>query len=209
MGEMKGGERHGIGRLQYDNGNLYVGGWEREVKSGFGMLAWTNKDGPTVTYRLRALGEFYERYELWAFPFDSQDLQLVLISSYAYVDNAVPLQLKSDPDRSNVNSKFFLLRDEYAMSAKLLAVSDKSDAARSATGSIYPRLSISAKITRRVGLYLWTIVRAGTPCICPGFQSIRFLHFLWVTARYKTAQLPAAVQYRRVAPPSTGVGITA
>jgi hypothetical protein len=101
-------ERLRTPRLSFEN-CLDLKGAERWVS-----VAWTNQDGPTVTYRLRALGEFYERYELWAFPFDSQDLQLVLISSYvdlyAYVDNlnAVPvaLQLRSDPDRSNVNSKF-------------------------------------------------------------------------------------------------------
>jgi len=44
VGEFRGGERHGMGRFEYSNGNRYVGSWDRDKKAGFGMLAWTNKD---------------------------------------------------------------------------------------------------------------------------------------------------------------------
>jgi hypothetical protein len=149
-------------RLSFEN-SLELKTAERWVS-----VKWDPVDPrPTVTYKLRALGDFYERYELWAFPFDSQDLQIVLVSSFEYIDSGkvAPLKLKLKK-ASKVNWEKFLIRDEYAMSSKLITVSAESDPSWSASSKRYPRLSISAKITRNVGLYLWTTVSYSRPPLC-------------------------------------------
>jgi len=38
VGEFQSGERHGMGRFEYFNGNLYVGSWQNDRKSGYIML---------------------------------------------------------------------------------------------------------------------------------------------------------------------------
>ena len=148
-------------RLSFEN-SLELKTAERWVS-----VKWDLGDRPTVTYKLRALGDFYERYELWAFPFDSQDLQIVLVSSFEYSDsdNVAPLMLELKKE-SKVNWEKFLIRDEYAMSSKLITVSTHSHPDWSASSKSYPRLSISAKITRHVGLYLWTTVSYSRPPLC-------------------------------------------
>ena len=50
-GEFLQGERHGVGRFDYRNGNLYTGAWEHDRKHGFGMLRWSCGDTYTGEWR--------------------------------------------------------------------------------------------------------------------------------------------------------------
>uniref|UniRef100_A0A7S4PGV1 PH domain-containing protein n=1 Tax=Guillardia theta TaxID=55529 RepID=A0A7S4PGV1_GUITH len=44
VGEFQSGERHGMGRFEYHNGNVYIGSWNKDRKCGYGTLTWANND---------------------------------------------------------------------------------------------------------------------------------------------------------------------
>lgn len=51
IGEFLDGVRHGMGRFEYSNGNLFTGAWERDMKCGFGTLKWANGDEYTGEWK--------------------------------------------------------------------------------------------------------------------------------------------------------------
>ena len=68
---------------------------------------------PVVVYRLRGTGVFQEHFELHAFPFDAQDLQICITSKH----QPHALRLHKNPDiveyKPVIPSGHFLLQDEY------------------------------------------------------------------------------------------------
>ncbi len=51
IGEFLEGFRHGMGRFEYSNGNLFTGAWEKDMKLGFGTLKWANGDEYTGEWK--------------------------------------------------------------------------------------------------------------------------------------------------------------
>ena len=66
-----------------------------------------------MVYRLRGTGVFQERFELHAFPFDAQDLQICITSKHR--PHVLRLHKNADTVKYKpvIPSGHFLLQDEY------------------------------------------------------------------------------------------------
>ncbi|CAK0886827.1 unnamed protein product [Prorocentrum cordatum] len=127
---------------------------------------------PVVCYRMRATGVFRERFELYEFPFDSQDLQIQIVSLHPCVD--LPTQSEHLSGKTNVTLKMnhtdeyacvapgddkdrFTLYDEYIMQKDVREKNERTLADHSTTRKTYPLLTLYLKVTRRPGFYLWQV----------------------------------------------------
>ena len=122
---------------------------------------------PVVCYRLRAKGTFKERFELHRFPFDSQDLQLQIVSKHeARSDggeanksrNAFALVKNEGKYEGVVPHDTFMLQDEYEMAEVFGCCTGLTRPKHSSSHVQYPVLSISLKITRLPQYYAFSIM---------------------------------------------------
>jgi len=142
---------------------------------------------PVVCYRLRATGVFRERFELHSFPFDSQDLQIQMVSRHPFEyctlnslstngrrsqdrrpsltttggQSAVTLIKNTKPEYQCVSpgddTDKFTLYDEYVMSPDIVELRRETLPKHSTTRHVYPLLVLSMKVTRRPRFYLWHV----------------------------------------------------
>ncbi|CAK0904563.1 unnamed protein product [Prorocentrum cordatum] len=127
---------------------------------------------PVVCYRMRATGVFRERFELYEFPFDSQDLQIQIVSLHPCVDLLaqeehlsgkmnIVLKMNHTDEYACVapgdDKDRFTLYDEYIIQNFVREENERTLADHSTTRKTYPLLTLYLKVTRRPGFYLWQV----------------------------------------------------
>jgi len=119
---------------------------------------------PVVCYRMRGTGVFRERFELHQFPFDSQDLQIQIVSMHPCPDQGQPgVKIKLIMNQTEVyqcctpgdDKRKFTLYDEYFMHNRILEAKTVTLRQHSTTRRKYPLLILAMKVTRRSRFYLW------------------------------------------------------
>ena len=123
---------------------------------------------PVICFCLAALGEFREHFELEDFPFDSQDLQIRVISRHR--------ELPLEPNRSQkyrpvIPHREFLCSEEYEMASYQNCTSCRSHEFLSSERITYPFLVFSLKIGRRPQYYFWSVVLPMGMLVWIGFST--------------------------------------
>ena len=145
---------------------------------------------PVVVYKVRAIGTFHTNYNLESFPFDAQDLKIVIQSSFFCSslkqsstdmknrkgDRIYNVQIikNSNPIYASVvpNEDSFYLSGEYTLCNEIVGIEERTDENMSSSKLVYPMLTFAVKIQRRPNFYfvnvvlpMFLICLLGFPCL--------------------------------------------
>jgi len=145
---------------------------------------------PVVVYKFRAIGTFHTNYNLESFPFDAQDLKIVIQSSFFCSslkqsstdmknrkgDRIYNVQIikNSSPNYASVvpNEDSFYLSGEYTLCNEIVGIEERTDENMSSSKLVYPMLTFAVKIQRRPNFYfvnvvlpMFLICLLGFPCL--------------------------------------------
>ena len=148
---------------------------------------------PVVVYKFRAIGTFHTNYNLESFPFDAQDLKIVIQSSFFAAKQAKNFQSSTDmknrkgdriynvqiiknsnPNYASVvpNEDSFYLSGEYTLCNEIVGIEERTDENMSSSKLVYPMLTFAVKIQRRPNFYfvnvvlpMFLICLLGFPCL--------------------------------------------
>lgn len=121
----------------------------------------TDKDGniqdPIVCLRYISLAVFQEEFELAWFPFDRQDLSMVLQAGWP--SNEVTLvKNQNEQYKSYLVTTNFVQRSEYELKSRIRFLRTQSDGEESATGKVYDQLHMRMHVRRRTGYWVFNIL---------------------------------------------------